>query len=152
MRDIIVRMDALAELIHDLLLCARPRLQLVEVRPLGLDAVAAWRRDPVAEHVQTRIHGDVVADGDSAREGESCRIEVRDEGPGIPREIHDAVFDPFFATKARGGGPGLAIARRTAERHGGSIGFECAPTGGTVMTIHLPLSAAPSAPGEPSQT
>jgi signal transduction histidine kinase len=83
-----------------------------------------------------------------ARDGETCRIDVRDEGPGIPRDIHDRVFDPFFTTKARGGGLGLAIARRTAELHGGSIRFECPPAGGTIMTLRLPLSASPAAPAK----
>src|SRR5215510_5581801 len=176
MRDIIVRMDALAELIHDLLLFARPRaprLQAVELRPLLLDALSSLRRDPVGEHVRARIDGDIALTGDSdllraaflnvllnaaqamngrgaidvtlAREGELCRIDIRDEGAGIPVEIRDRVFEPFFTTKARGGGLGLAIARRTAELHGGSIRFECPPAGGTVMTIHLPLTAAPAA-------
>jgi len=69
-----------------------------------------------------------------ARERELCRVDVRDEGPGIAPDIHDRVFEPFFTTKARGGGLGLAIARRTAELHGGSIRFDCPPRGGTVMT------------------
>jgi PAS domain S-box-containing protein len=183
MRDIIARMDALAELIHDLLLFARPRaprLQAIELRPLLLDALAALRKDPVGEHVRARIDGDVALTGDSdllrgtflnvllnaaqamngrgaievtlAREGEVCRIDVRDEGPGIPLEIRDRVFEPFFTTKARGGGLGLAIARRTAELHGGSIRFDCPPRGGTVMTIHLPLTAAPAAPTQLATT
>jgi PAS domain S-box-containing protein len=179
MRDIIARMDALAELIHDLLLFARPRaprLHAVELRPLLLDALAALRRDPVGEHIQARIDGDVALTGDSellraaflnvllnaaqamngrgaievtlVRDGDACRIDIRDEGPGIPLEIRDRVFEPFFTTKARGGGLGLAIARRTAELHGGSIRFECPPRGGTVMTINLPLTATPAAPAE----
>jgi signal transduction histidine kinase len=169
-------MDALAELIHDLLLFARPRaphLEPVDVRPLLLEALSALRRDPVAEQVRIRIEGDIALVGDRellrgafvnvllnaaqamngcgavevtlARDGEACRIDVRDEGPGIPREIQDRVFDPFFTTKARGGGLGLAIARRTAELHGGSIRFECPPTGGTIMTFSLPLSPSPPA-------
>jgi PAS domain S-box-containing protein len=179
MRDIIARMDALAELIHDLLLFARPRaprLQAVELRPLLLDALSSLRKDPVGEHIRARIDGDIALTGDSdllraallnvllnaaqamngrgsievtlAREGELCRIDVRDEGPGIALDIRDRVFEPFFTTKARGGGLGLAIARRTAELHGGSIRFECPPTGGTVMTIHLPFTGAPAARAE----
>jgi PAS domain S-box-containing protein len=183
MRDIIARMDALAELIHDLLLFARPRaprLQAIELRPLLLDALASLRKDPVGEHIRARIEGDVALTGDSdllratflnvllnaaqamsgrgaidvtlVREGELCRIDVRDEGPGIPPEIRDRVFEPFFTTKARGGGLGLAIARRTTELHGGSIRFECPPRGGTVMTIHLPLTGAPAARAELATT
>jgi PAS domain S-box-containing protein len=64
-------------------------------------------------------------------------IEVKDNGPGIPAAIRPRVLDPFFTTKARGGGLGLAIATRTAELHGGSLRVECPPSGGTV-TLTVP--------------
>ncbi len=69
----------------------------------------------------------------------SVLVQVRDDGPGIPAEIRDQVFEPFFTTKARGGGLGLPIARRTAELHGGSLTLECPPSGGTVVSMSLPV-------------
>ena len=66
-------------------------------------------------------------------------IEVRDTGPGIPAAIRDQVFEPFFTTKNHGGGLGLPIARRTAELHGGTLTLECPDTGGTEVTLTLPL-------------
>jgi PAS domain S-box-containing protein len=76
----------------------------------------------------------VSVDGTAAE----ARITIRDRGPGIPSDILGRVFEPFFTTKARGGGLGLAIARRTAERHGGSLSLACPPDGGTVATLVLP--------------
>jgi signal transduction histidine kinase len=73
------------------------------------------------------------------RGGSRCRVAVRDYGPGIPENIRPDVFEPFFTTKSRGGGLGLAIARRTVELHGGSLAFACPPDGGTIMTVELPL-------------
>jgi PAS domain S-box-containing protein len=64
MQEVITRVDALSELIHDLLLFANPRAlrpQAMELRPLLLDAVASLRRDPVGEHVVVDIHGQDVA-------------------------------------------------------------------------------------------
>jgi signal transduction histidine kinase len=66
-------------------------------------------------------------------------IEVRDTGPGVPPAIRDQVFEPFFTTKNHGGGLGLPIARRTAKLHGGSLTLECPNTGGTAVTLTLPL-------------
>jgi signal transduction histidine kinase len=69
-------------------------------------------------------------------------VTVRDSGPGMPPELLARVFEPFFTTKARGGGLGLPIARRTAERHGGTLTLACPPGGGTVATLALPDGTA----------
>jgi signal transduction histidine kinase len=76
----------------------------------------------------------------------SVVIEIRDTGPGIPREIRDKIFDPFFTTKdvGKGTGQGLAIARSiVVDKHGGSIGVACPPDGGAVFTIRLPMPDEP---------
>jgi len=52
---------------------------------------------------------------------DSVAVEFRDTGPGIPPEILDAVFQPFFTTKPKGTGLGLAIAQRIMREHGGEI-------------------------------
>ena len=65
-------------------------------------------------------------------------------GPGIPAAIRTRVLDPFFTTKARGGGLGLPIATRTAELHGGSLELACPPGGGTVVTLTVPIQSTDS--------
>jgi two-component system sensor histidine kinase HydH len=71
-----------------------------------------------------------------------------DAGPGIPPEIREKIFTPFFTTKARGTGLGLPTAKRFVEAHGGTIAIECPPAGGTIVTIRLPLlSSADAAAG-----
>ena len=82
-----------------------------------------------------------------------CVIEIRDSGPGIPPALREQVFEPFYTTKARGGGLGLAIARRTAELHGGTLTLRCPPAGGCVFTLGLPLRAhdASEGPRGPSE-
>jgi two-component system sensor kinase FixL len=67
-----------------------------------------------------------------------CQVAVADSGPGIPTDIREKVFNPFFTTKSRGTGLGLVTAKRLVEAHAGTIGIECPPTGGTTVTIQLP--------------
>jgi PAS domain S-box-containing protein len=75
-------------------------------------------------------------------EGRVCRIAVRDRGPGIPQEIRDRVFEPFFTTRAGGTGLGLAIVKRLLELQDGTIALTDCPDGGTLAEITLPLAAA----------
>jgi len=70
------------------------------------------------------------------------KIVVSDEGPGIPPEVRDKLFVPFVTTKARGTGLGLSTVKRLVEAHRGEIRVDCPPTGGTSVTILLPLAGA----------
>ena len=183
MRDIVARIDALSELINDLMVFARPRpprLTVVEIHSILADAITIVRRDPAAHGVEIVVEGDdvsVTADGEmvratvlnlllnaaqamagngrivvsTSRTDGAALVQVRDDGPGIPAEIRDQVFEPFFTTKARGGGLGLPIARRTAELHGGSLTLECPPSGGTVVSMSLPVRPPVSTGESPVQ-
>jgi len=71
----------------------------------------------------------------------TCRISVVDRGPGIPVDIREKLFTPFFTTKSRGSGLGLAIAKRLVDAHNGSIEIHCPSAGGTTVTIQLPLAS-----------
>lgn len=68
---------------------------------------------------------------------EEAVLFLRDRGPGIPEEIREHVYDPFFTTKTRGTGLGLAIARDLADRLGGGLALEPAAGGGTLATLRL---------------
>lgn len=69
----------------------------------------------------------------------ACQIAFADSGPGIPTEIRQKIFTPFFTTKSRGTGLGLPTAKRLIEAHNGQIDIDCPVTGGTCVTVHLPL-------------
>src|SRR5262245_4742521 len=75
------------------------------------------------------------------------RIEVEDTGTGITMTEADRVFNPFFTTKERGTGLGLALTHKIVEDHGGAIDFRSAPGAGTVFRIVLPL--VPEPPEDP---
>jgi two-component system sensor histidine kinase PilS (NtrC family) len=67
-------------------------------------------------------------------------ISVRDQGGGIPREAMDQLFQPFFTTKPRGTGLGLATVHRIVQEHGGSIRVESEAGRGTTFFVRLPAA------------
>jgi PAS domain S-box-containing protein len=170
MRDIVARIDALDDLIQDVMMYARPRaprLSTVDLRHIIDEAVTTLRRDPSASTLDIRVEGaggPITVDADLVRaallnlllnaaqamngEGEvriastihnRCwSVEVRDNGPGIPMDIREQVLEPFFTTKARGGGLGLPVAKRVAELHGGKLTLTFPAGGGTSVTIGAP--------------
>src|SRR5262249_38211548 len=75
--------------------------------------------------------------------GEDAVIEIEDDGCGIPAEIIDKIYDPFFTTKdiGEGSGQGLPIARPViVEKHRGKLDVTSRPGQGTTFTIRLPIA------------
>jgi signal transduction histidine kinase len=83
-----------------------------------------------------------------AAEGESVRVAVVDDGPGVPDSIRDKIFEPFFTTKGmgEGSGLGLSICRDIVGRHHGELRFESRP-GRTAFVVTLPRRARAAQPG-----
>jgi PAS domain S-box-containing protein len=147
-----------------------PRPMDLRLLPLVTEAITMVRRDPAGAPVQIHLEGTdgaLVADAELVRAAlfnlllnaaqaagnrgiidvratvspDSAVVEIRDNGPGIPPPLRERVLEPFFTTKARGGGLGLPIAKRSAELHGGSLTLASPETGGTIATLTLPLRA-----------
>jgi signal transduction histidine kinase len=74
----------------------------------------------------------------AVQDGARVRLEVRDQGPGVPQELREKIFTPFFTTREKGTGLGLAFVREIARDHGGEVGVEDAPGGGAVFHVELP--------------
>jgi two-component system sensor histidine kinase HydH len=74
------------------------------------------------------------------------RIDVVDQGCGIPTELIHRVFEPFFTTKAQGTGLGLAVVKRIIEEHHGELFLESTPGRGTIFSLRLPLTQPTSPP------
>lgn len=68
-------------------------------------------------------------------------VTVRDTGCGIPPELLDQVFQPFFTTKPEGTGLGLCITKRIIEEHGGALRLDSRPGEGALVTMELPARA-----------
>jgi signal transduction histidine kinase len=71
-----------------------------------------------------------------------CQVAVSDSGPGIPMDVREKIFTPFFTTKSRGSGLGLPTAKRLIEAHDGDIAIACPPAGGTTVIVRLPIQIA----------
>jgi signal transduction histidine kinase len=84
----------------------------------------------------------VIVDVQSRKE--SFEVRVIDQGPGVPANIRDHVFDPFVSSgKSNGTGLGLAIVSKIVHDHGGSVSVERTSETGTVMLVTLPRSPEP---------
>ena len=73
------------------------------------------------------------------RHGQWARVTFRDEGPGIPPEKREKIFEPFYTEKQQGTGLGLSIASRIVEAHGGFIQVDSEEDVRTVFSVYLPL-------------
>jgi len=87
--------------------------------------------------VEAMREGGVLTVATRAAPGGGAEVIVTDTGPGIPREHLARVFEPFFSTKERGTGLGLAVVYGIAQRHGGRVEVESGERG-TVVTLGLP--------------
>lgn len=182
MRDIISRIDALSELINDLMLFARPRpprLAPVELRPLLQDAVAVARRDPAGEAMRIAMSGDDVS---ATVDGEMVRATVLNlllnsaqamPGGGDIR-VTLGRGDGLATIEVRDSGPGIPPEIRdqvfepffTTKARGGGLGLPIARRtaelhGGTIAlacppeggtVVTLSLPLAPAPPGDPGPT
>ena len=149
----------------------QPKARPVEVAALVATTADLLSGDPALKDVHVMVNGSVppiaadpdllkivfvnlLINGAHAMQGRGtirvslkviddiCQIAFSDSGPGIPAEVRDKIFTPFFTTKARGSGLGLPTAKRLIEAHRGTISIGCPPDGGTTVTIRLPAQSA----------
>jgi PAS domain S-box-containing protein len=141
-----------------------------------LTEVATWlKQDKSMSEVQVDIDADdalIVADSEQLRlvfinlllnaaqamggqgrirlsaraDGHGCELVVLDSGPGMPDEVRERVFEPFYTTKTRGTGLGLPTVKRIVEAHHGTIAVECPTAGGTLVRMTLPALKASAGP------
>jgi two-component system sensor histidine kinase PilS (NtrC family) len=103
---------------------------------LVLNAVQA-ARGPVRVTVSVApVAGGEIPHGTNLEH--AVRLQVRDDGPGIPSDIRDRLFDPFVSGRAGGSGLGLAIVQRCVQAHHGLVLVDSVPGQGTTFTIFLP--------------
>jgi len=77
--------------------------------------------------------------GQLGKEEEFVRIHIRDNGPGIPPEVQDRIFVPFFTTKKTGTGIGLSLAQKIVHAHGGVLDMDSEVGKGTEFIIKIPM-------------
>jgi PAS domain S-box-containing protein len=117
-----------------------------DLPPLEIEAARMEQavENLLANAIQHAPAGSVVRVGaclDAAAGEPRARCMVEDEGPGVPAEDRDRLFEPFFSRRKGGTGLGLPIVQRVAEAHGGTVGVENRPEGGARFTLLLPVTA-----------
>ena len=143
-------------------LSAGPELWVVEADPEQLHQVVhnlvlnAAQAMPGGGQIELSACNHIVALGEHPRlaPGPHVRIRVRDEGPGIPEEHLDRIFDPYFTTKPDGSGLGLSTAFSIVDRHDGLLRVSAATAGGACFDVYLradpAATMAPAAPAPPT--
>jgi C4-dicarboxylate-specific signal transduction histidine kinase len=137
----------------------RPVLQGLAHRVNGVVHVRAEASSPELLIDRTRIQHVLYALTDNAVDASEARsaspsiqidvsadqysveTSIRDVGTGVPAELQPHLFRPFFTTKTKGAGLGLASSRAIIESHDGTIGFENLPAGGSRFWFRLPRAA-----------
>jgi PAS domain S-box-containing protein len=93
----------------------------------------------VINGVQAMPNGGVLSIS-ARRENNVIVAEVQDQGSGIPKEMHDKVFELYFTTKKEGSGIGLAQTYQILQWHYGSVDFESGETTGTIFRFQIPAA------------
>jgi PAS domain S-box-containing protein len=86
-----------------------------------------------------KTEGDRIIELISASKKNNIIVRVSDSGPGVPLELRDKMFDPFFTTRQDGSGIGLSIAQRIIADHSGSIDVGSSKLGGAEFRVELPI-------------
>jgi signal transduction histidine kinase len=136
-----------ADLIDEALSVVPPPTGVEITRQYAPEITITADRDQIRQAVLNLITNgyDAMTDGGTltvsatAEEG-SAQITVTDTGMGMDEETRESIFAPFFTTKARGIGLGLAVTRRVIEAHSGTITVQSIPSVGTSFTITLPVA------------
>ena len=95
-------------------------------------AKSAWRRITLRTRSQRQF---TIGD---TRHRLVCRIDIIDDGPGVPEELRETLFAPMVSGRPDGTGLGLAIAQSIVQRHGGLLSCDSQP-GNTCFSIFLPM-------------
>ncbi len=140
----------------ELALDAEPDLPELEGSPNQLQQVVVNLVNNAAQAIATtgrdgrvtmraRRLGGATTTGGRAGGAAGMAVDISDDGPGVPAEIHDRIFEPFFTTKREGEGTGLglSICLGIVKEHGGRLTLRSDPAaGGATFTIELPAAGA----------
>jgi PAS domain S-box-containing protein len=117
------------------------------VQNLVLNAMQAMPKGGVLEVAlhNTDLDEETIPADAPLTPGKYVLITVKDAGTGIPPEVLNRIFDPYFSTKEKGSGLGLAISYSIVRQHGGAITVESEVGVGTCFRVYLPASSAAAA-------
>lgn len=111
------------------------------IQNLVLNAVQSMPKGGVVTLSCAVAAGNKIVDTPLDPAREYVRVTISDQGEGIPADIIDKIFDPYFSTKPQGSGLGLSIVHSIISKHDGHIQVDSAPGQSTTFSIYLPASA-----------
>ena len=114
---------------------------------VDLDLMKQALLNVVINGMQAMHHGGTLTIS-ARREGAVVIAEVQDQGAGIPRDLHEKIFELYFTTRKGGSGIGLAQAYQILQWHYGSLDFESVEGSGTTFRFHIPSSRLEVASGQ----
>ncbi len=102
-----------------------------------------------AKNVAVNVSGDPSSETNAMlKPGPYVRIDIKDEGVGIPKENIEKIFDPYYTTKPHGNGSGLTIAYSILKAHNGGISVDSEVGKGTTVSLYIPISSKKETNGE----
>jgi len=115
-------------------------VQAENVAIVAKDTLSSKEGEHKVEDEHKVSEGKYKVTEDNYREGNYIKISFKDHGVGIPEEYLSKIFDPYFTTKQKGSGLGLAVTYSIIKKHGGHIEVESKVGIGTAFSIYLPAS------------
>ena len=114
---------------RDLIIHGNRQMLLSALTNLVMNAIQAMQHDGQLDVSINQVQGDVV-------------IALKDNGPGIPAELQQQIFDPFYTTRTQGTGLGLAVVKAVAAAHGGDVQLESSAGQGSTFKVILPVESS----------
>lgn len=115
----------------DLMIFGNRQMLLSALTNLAMNAMQAMKESDKTEIRKLEV---IVTKNNNV-----VSIALMDNGPGIPSERQEQIFDPFYTTRTQGTGLGLAVVQAVAKAHGGNVQLESSPGNGCVFKVTLPL-------------
>lgn len=125
---------------RDLMIHGNRQMLLSALTNLAMNAMQAMKE---CDKTETKKIDVVIS-----KENNNVCIALQDNGPGIPPEVQDQIFDPFYTTRTQGTGLGLAVVQAVAKAHDGKVMLESMPNKGSTFKITLPIACNQTAATE----
>ena len=125
---------------RDLMIHGNRQMILSAITNLAMNAMQAMKECDKTEAGKIEV---IIS-----KEKNNVCIALKDNGPGIPLEVQDQIFDPFYTTRTQGTGLGLAVVQAVAKAHDGNVMLESIPNQGSIFKITLPIGSNQSSETE----